>query len=234
MLVGYFKLESNWNYTIGILAAFYWVMMSNFYEVSLISGEYCYEPLEKRPRFWATHQVPKCRSNHLTSWLLGLSFCSGFSQSTMRTLCPIAGLPSRPFIVNPHPREAGNERGDPQTLESCKWWCHQHVSPSLELSAATSPQTRVSLLCSGLRGGPNTRALGRACGQRWLRLLGVLRVEMRAGGHSGMFLSAYYVLATESCLVCEFLIQSSQQQFEEGIISGHILMKRAAKMRTSS
>ena len=121
MLGGYLKLESNWDNTMGILAAFYWVMMSNFCKVSLISGEYCYEPLEKRPRFWATHQVPKYRSNHPTSWLLGLSFCSGFSQSTMRTLCPIAGLSSRPFIVNPHPREAGNERGDPQTLESCKW-----------------------------------------------------------------------------------------------------------------
>ena len=48
-----------------------------------------------------------------------------------------------------------------------------------------------------------------------------------------MSLSAYYVLATESCLVREFLIQSSQQQFEEGIISGHILMKRAAQTMTS-
>ena len=46
------------------------------------------------------------------------------------------------------------------------------------------------------------------------------------------FLSAYYVLTTESCLLCEFLIQSSQQQLEKGVIPGHILMnklKRAAK-----
>ena len=34
------------------------------------------------------------------------------------------------------------------------------------------------------------------------------------------------MLATESCLLHEFLIKSSQQQFEKGIISGYILMRK--------
>ena len=133
-LDSYPKSTSSWLGHVGMLletwdqlklCPAYWQHLTELWWLRVISIKYFWsEPLEKRPGFRATHQAPKCRSDHATSQVLALSFCSGFSQSTMRTLCPVAGLSSRSFVVNPHPREAGNERGDSQTVESYKWSCH--------------------------------------------------------------------------------------------------------------